>query len=115
MDLDEIAGTWWIQLLIWIGVNCLIYAGIEFWRYFPFINGYLAIIINLVLIPFVFIVNHTSFFIIKFFLIAPILIVLTLFRIAYIPNINKENDSPFYKIWLSKLSRFLALYLCCAS
>ena len=92
-------------------MNSLIFVLIELWRRFPFIWGYISIIFNIILTPFVILSGNSPFLILKYFIVSPVLIVLTLWRIAYIP-INKET-APKYKILMSKLSKWFGKYLCC--
>ena len=109
--MTDIGSIWWIQLILFIVSNAFIYGLIESWRYFPFIWAYITIIGNIVLSPFAILSNNIIFLKIKFFIISPVLIALTLWRIAYIP-INQET-APKYKILIYKLSRYLGKYICC--
>ena len=105
MDVGEV---WWVQLILFVVINAAIYGLIETWRYFPFIWTYIAIIGNIILTPLAILSDNIIFLKIKFFIVCPVLIALTLWRVAYIP-INKET-APKYKLVIHKLAKFLGIY-----
>jgi len=106
----DAGSSYWLQAILLIVTNILIYGLLESWRHYPHIWGYISIIVNLAITPLALISDGTIFIKIKFLIIAPIIIIVTFVRLAYIPC---NENTPKWKLLLHKLSDWFIKYLCC--
>eukprot|EP01084_Bolivina_argentea_P086904 157032_1 len=85
------------------GAIFFVYMSMEFWRYYMFMSCYIIFLLNICLLPYCF--SHSFAFGVKWLILSPVLLLVTLWRISYVTL--KTNERLFWRRPLVSLSMFL--------